>query len=212
MAFELSHHEIRSLGFSRDGVIAEASLVARRPVCAIAEEAQEDVVARETLLDAAFGPARFLKTCERLREGRMPARGLALVCKDEDRLVATMRMWAIFAGPGRPALLLGPLAVARDYRSLGLGAAMIKAGLARAATRNHRAVLLVGDAPYYARFGFETRFTEGLTMPGPVERERFLGLELTNGALTGAAGRVSGAGLPARAAAPAVIGELARAA
>ncbi|WP_400770045.1 GNAT family N-acetyltransferase [Methylosinus sporium] len=213
MAFELSRHETGSLDFPGVGMAAVASRSARRPVCVISEEAPEDIAAREALLDAAFGPARFLKTCERLREGRKPARGLALVCKDEDRLVATMRMWAIFAGPGRPALLLGPLAVARDYRSLGLGAAMIEAGLSRAAVRNHRAVLLVGDAPYYARFGFETRFTDGLTMPGPVERERFLGLELTKGALTGASGRVSAAGLTVRAATPAMtIGELARAA
>ncbi|BBU60863.1 GCN5 family N-acetyltransferase [Methylosinus sp. C49] len=212
MAFELSHLETGSLGFPGVGMVAEASRSARRPVCVISEEAPEDIAAREALLDAAFGPARFLKTCERLREGRMPARGLALVCKDEDRLVATMRMWAIFAGPGRPALLLGPLAVARDCRSLGIGAAMIEAGLARAAARNHRAVLLVGDAPYYARFGFDARYTEGLAMPGPVERERFLGLELTKGALVGASGRVSAAGLAVQTTAPARFGEMARAA
>jgi predicted N-acetyltransferase YhbS len=162
---------------------------------AIADETPADIYAREKLLDDAFGPARFLKTCERLREGRTPARGLSLVAKDDGRLVATMRLWPIFAGPGRPALLLGPLAVARDYRSLGIGAAMIEEGLARAAARNHRAVLLVGDEPYYARFGFAQKLASDLVMPGPVERDRFLGKELVPGALAGAKGRVTAAGV-----------------
>ena len=160
----------------------------------ISDEAPADVHAREKLLDDVFGPARLLKTCERLREGRLPARGLALVAKDDERLVATLRLWPIFAGADRPALLLGPLAVARDYRSLGVGAMMIEEGLARAAARNHRAVLLVGDAPYYARFGFSQLLTQHLAMPGPVERERFLGRELASGTLSGAQGRVTAAG------------------
>ncbi|PWB83729.1 MAG: GNAT family N-acetyltransferase [Methylocystaceae bacterium] len=172
---------------------APANLKARGPV-AIVDEQPNDVWAREQLLDDAFGPARFLKTCERLRVGRLPARGLALVAKDGERLVATMRLWPVHAGIGRPALLLGPLAVARDCRSLGLGGAMIEAGLARAKARNHRAVLLVGDAPYYERFGFDDAFTRDLVLPGPVERERFLGLELTKGALEGASGRVLATG------------------
>jgi predicted N-acetyltransferase YhbS len=164
----------------------------------IVDETPADVAARESLLDAAFGPARFLKTCERLREGQKPAPGLALVAKDDaDELVATLRLWPIFAGGRRPALLLGPLAVADHARSLGIGARMIRESLARAEALGHRAVLLVGDAPYYAKFGFERRFTERLTMPGPVERARFLGLELAPGALAGAEGRVRAAPLAA---------------
>ena len=72
------------------------------------------------LLDAAFGEARFEKTCERLREGRLPA--LSLVAQDEaGRLVGTVRLWNVSAGPGRAALLLGPLAVDGALRSQGLG-------------------------------------------------------------------------------------------
>jgi len=212
MAFEFSCHQPAPRAVALASEIEAARLVARDPAFEIRDESPEDVAAREALLDESFGSARFLKTCERLREGRMPARGLALVAKDEDRLVATMRMWPIFAGAGRPALLLGPLAVARDYRSLGLGGAMIEEGLCRAAARNHRAVLLVGDEPYYARFGFERRFTDGLAMPGPVERERFLGLELSQGALDGAQGRVSGAGAREPRAVRPVSPQLARAA
>ncbi|QGM97945.1 GNAT family N-acetyltransferase [Methylocystis parvus] len=165
-----------------------------RPSFAVLDETPADVAAREALLDASFGPARFLKTCERLREGAAPATGLALVAKDEaGDLIATIRLWPIFAGGRRPALLLGPLAVAEHARALGLGAGMMRAALARAQALGHRAVLLVGDEPYYRRFGFERRFTEKLVMPGPVERARFLGLELASGALEGASGRVSAA-------------------
>jgi len=163
---------------------------------AIVDETSSDVANREALLDAAFGPARFLKTCERLREGRKPAPGLALVAKDNaGEMVATLRLWPIFAGGRRPALLLGPLAVAEHARALGIGARMIRESLTRAEALGHRAVLLVGDAPYYTRFGFERRFTERLTLPGPVERARFLGLELVSGALEGATGRVRAAAL-----------------
>ncbi|MBM3625037.1 MAG: N-acetyltransferase, partial [Alphaproteobacteria bacterium] len=159
-------------------------------------EAASDLDAREALLDAAFGPARFLKTCQRLRDGSAPAAGLALVATDAaGALIGTLRLWPILAG-GREALLLGPLAVAAEKRSLGVGGALIRESLACAADLGHRAVLLVGDAPYYERFGFERRFTERLTMPGPVERARFLGLELAEGALSGARGRVIRAAAP----------------
>ena len=95
-----------------------AALLARAPVL-IRDEAASDIGAREALLDAAFGPARFLKTCQRLRDGRAPAHGLALVATDDDgALIGTLRLWPILAG-GRAALLLGPLAVARESRSLG---------------------------------------------------------------------------------------------
>ncbi|MGJ0511426.1 GNAT family N-acetyltransferase [Methylocystis sp.] len=161
------------------------------------EEAPGDLAAREALLDDSFGPARFLKTCQRLRDGSAPAPGLALVATDcVGELIGTLRLWPVLAG-GRAALLLGPLAVAAQARSLGVGGALIRESLARAADFGHRAVLLVGDAPYYARFGFERRFTERLTMPGPVERVRFLGLELVDGALSGAQGRVISASTPA---------------
>jgi predicted N-acetyltransferase YhbS len=160
----------------------------------ILEENAADAAAREALLDAAFGDARFGKTCERLREDRMPAQGLALVAKDGDRVIGTLRFWHIEAGPGRSALLLGPLAVAAGYRSAGIGRQLMRVGLAKAAMLDHDVVLLVGDAAYYGRFGFEPRFTERLWLPGAYEAERFLGLELKPGALRGAAGLVAATG------------------
>ncbi len=161
----------------------------------IRDERPADVPAREALLDACFGEERFRKTCERLREGRKPADGLSLVLEMDGRLVGTVRLWHVTAGPNRPALLLGPIAVDPSLQGLGLGSKLMRAALQRAERLGHRAVLLVGDAPYYERFGFSAAMTEHLWLPGPYERERFLGLELQPGALTGARGLVSATGV-----------------
>lgn len=161
----------------------------------IRDEIASDAAARERLLDTCFGPGRFLKTSQRLREGRLPAHGLALSAELEGTLVGTVRLWDVETACGRPALLLGPLAVDPALQGHGLGGALMRVAIARAAELGHGAVLLVGDAPYYARFGFAPEKAAGLYMPGPFERDRFLGLELKADALAGAEGvlRATGA-------------------
>jgi predicted N-acetyltransferase YhbS len=155
----------------------------------IMDEAPADLFAREALLDAAFGASRFRKTAERLRRGRLPARGLAFAAKDEGALVGTVRLWSIEAGDV-PALLLGPIAVAQTHRSRGIGRKLMAESLFRAYAAGYEAILLVGDAPYYEAFGFSRRLTLELALPGPVDEARFLGLELKPGALAGARGLV----------------------
>ena len=162
---------------------------------AIRAERASDVVAREALLDACFGGNRHARTCQRLRDGRAPAEGLALSAVREGRLVGTLRLWHVSAG-GLPALVLGPLAVDNTCRKLGVGAALMDHALAAAAARGHRAVILLGDAPYYARFGFSADKTGELSLPGPFERDRLLGLELVEGALDGAWGMIVPTGDP----------------
>jgi predicted N-acetyltransferase YhbS len=164
---------------------------------AIRAERASDVVAREALLDACFGESRHTRTCQRLRDGRAPAEGLALSVVRQGRLVGTVRLWHVSAG-GIPALVLGPLAVDPDCRALGIGAALMNHALATAQARGHGAVILLGDAPYYARFGFSAEQTGGLALPGPFQRERLLALELRPGALAGAQGLI----VPTGAAAP----------
>jgi predicted N-acetyltransferase YhbS len=159
----------------------------------IRDESAIDVAARERLLDASFGPARFEKTCERLREGRAPAQGLALVAHLGDAFVGTIRFWHVRAGD-RDALLLGPVAVDARHRSLGVGRKLIAEGLFRAVQRGHKGVILVGDATYYNPLGFSRALTRGLALPGPVEDERFLGLEFEPGALAGAQGLIIATG------------------
>jgi predicted N-acetyltransferase YhbS len=160
----------------------------------IRNERSTDIAARERLLDTAFGPARFAKPSERLREGRFAAAGLSFVAIENGRLVGTARLWNVAAGPGRPALLLGPLAVSADARNRGIGAALVQRTLREARRLGHRAVLLVGDAPYYGRFGFSAETTGALRLPGPFEPERLLGVELKAGALDGARGLIRAAG------------------
>jgi predicted N-acetyltransferase YhbS len=157
-------------------------------------ETPADVVARETLLDRAMGADRRLKSSEKIRHGRLPAEGLALVARDEaGHVIGTVRLWNVEAGiarDGQPieALLLGPLAVDSAHEGKGIGAALMRAAIGEAHRRDHGAVLLVGDAAYYERFGFFADRTRHLVMPGPFERARFLGLELKAGWLADAAG------------------------
>jgi predicted N-acetyltransferase YhbS len=154
----------------------------------IRHEKAADAVAREALLDAAYGPVRLTKPSERLRAGRRPARGLSFVAVEGGRIVGTVRLWEVSAGAGRPALLLGPLAVHPDCRNRGIGSALMRQALAEASQRGHAAVLLVGDASYYGRFGFSAALTGRLWLPGPYEQHRLLGHELQSGALEGARG------------------------
>jgi len=160
----------------------------------IRKELAKDIAAREALLDRAFGDSRFHKAAERLREGRMPAHGLSFVAQDKTRVVGTVRLWHVSAGPARPALLLGPLAVDDAWRGLGIGAALMRRATEAAQELGHAAILLVGDAPYYARFGYSAQKTGSLWMPGPYERDRLLGLELHPGALDGARGLIGASG------------------
>lgn len=162
----------------------------------IAQEGAFDAAAREALLDRVMGPGRKRKSSEKIRRGRLPAEGLAFVARDgEQRLIGTVRLWNVRIGAeGVPALLLGPLAVEAAFAGQGVGAALMREAIAEAARLEHRAILLVGDAPYYARFGFSALKTGCLAMPGPYERERFLALELVEGALDGATGTLKASG------------------
>jgi predicted N-acetyltransferase YhbS len=174
------------------------TLVAFTPADApftIRGERASDIVAREALLDVCFGANRHLRTCQRLRGGRATAKGLALSVVVQGRLVGTVRLWHVSAG-GASALLLGPLAVDPSCRKLGIGKALMHRALAIAKAGGHGAVILLGDAPYYARFGFSALKTGELSLPGPFERDRLLGLELREGALDGAAGLIVPADMP----------------
>lgn len=175
----------------------------------IGSERAGEAAAREALLDRAMGEGRRRKSSEKLRRNRLPAEGLALVARHvgedldapEGTLAGTVRLWSIHAGvgsDGRPcdALLLGPLAVDPRVAGSGVGSALMREAIARAQAAGHGAILLVGDAPYYARFGFTADKTQHLVMPGPFERDRFLALELIPGWLDGATGLLTASGRP----------------
>jgi len=153
-----------------------------------------DITPRDALLDRAMGSRWKAKSSEKLRRGRMPAAGLAFVAKDEDgAVIGTVRLWNVAAG-GRPALLLGPLAVDSDVKSAGIGSALMRHAITEARRLGHGAIILVGDPAYYIRFGFSADKTDALAMPGPYERHRLLALELQPAALDGAAGTLVATG------------------
>ena len=172
----------------------------------IRAERASDVAAREALLDACFGANRHTRTCQRLRDGRAPAEGLALSAVRQGRVVGSVRLWHVSAG-GDPALMLGPLAVDASCRDFGLGAALMHHALAEAKAHGHGAVILLGDAAYYTRFGFSPRKTGELSLPGPFERDRLLGLELRESALDGAWGMIAPSGPVASRSKPRLAGK-----
>jgi predicted N-acetyltransferase YhbS len=166
-------------------------------------ESDVDIAARDAVLDKAMAPNWKKKTSAKLRKGRLPAEGLAFVARNgSGAIIGTVRLWNVAAGIdtfGRPipALLLGPLAVDPEAKSRGAGSLLMRHALSEAARLGHGAVLLVGDAPYYSRFGFSAEKTGLLALPGPVERDRFLAIELAEGWLDGAAGMIVATGAKA---------------
>ncbi|MBI1619716.1 GNAT family N-acetyltransferase [Aquamicrobium zhengzhouense] len=166
----------------------------------ITPEMPEDRAAREALLDRAMGPGRKRKSSEKLRRGRLPSGGLAFIARDNNgSVLGTVRLWDVMAGDKGPAaLLLGPLAVDPALKSSGIGSALMQHAISEAARLRHKAILLVGDASYYGRFGFSAARTSALSMPGPYERERFLALELAEGVLSGASGTLVATGRKAK--------------
>jgi predicted N-acetyltransferase YhbS len=152
----------------------------------ITPERPEDEADIEALLDLAFGPDRSGKTVYRLREGVEPVAELGTVIREDGVLKGSLRFWPVVIGDRRiPALLLGPVAVSPADRGKGYARSLIWQGLDHARELGYGIVLLVGDEPYYVKFGFTRAFTKALELPGPVDLKRFLGLELRPRALAG---------------------------
>lgn len=156
----------------------------------IREEQPTDIGGIETLYRKSFGNINPASPVSYLRDETPMAGELCLIAEDKGEIVGTLRFWPVVIGPVTPALLLGPVAVAPGWHTRGLGAQLINLGLGRARDAGHRIVLLVGDGPYYGRFGFSRQVTQGLMLANPVEPERFLGLELVPGAMQGASGEI----------------------
>ncbi|MFN3954419.1 MAG: GNAT family N-acetyltransferase [Pararhodobacter sp.] len=143
----------------------------------------------EALYDLCFAPGREALSSYRLREGVSPIAALCLWLRDETgALVAAIRYWPVLVA-GAPALLLGPVAVHPTRQGEGLAGILIRESLQRAAIEGWARIMLVGDAPYYGRFGFVR--LEGVEMPPPTNPERVLGLELVDGAWAGIRGAVT---------------------
>lgn len=155
----------------------------------LGQERAEDWWEVEALYDLCFAPGREALSSYRLRDGVPPVAALCLWLRDETgTLVAAIRYWPVLVG-GTPVLLLGPVAVHPTRQGEGLAGILIRESMARASELGWERVMLVGDAPYYARFGF-TRL-HGVEMPPPTNPERVLGQELKSGAWRGIQGAVT---------------------
>jgi predicted N-acetyltransferase YhbS len=155
-------------------------------------ERDEDRAEVEYLFDLAFAPGRTALSSYRLRDGVPPVAELCLVARDEyDALAGAIRFWPVRVGErGAAALLLGPVAVHPTRQGEGLGALLIGGGLERAREAGWTRVCLVGDAPYYGRFGFGRERGRALVFPPPTNPERVLARDLVPGAWEGVAGSV----------------------
>jgi predicted N-acetyltransferase YhbS len=154
-------------------------------------ETPGDAAALSQLAAEAFGPGRFARSAYRVREGVLPVGSLSLAGWRNGKLVGGIRFTAIGIGAQENALLLGPLVVSPAQKGNGYGRALVEAGLARAQEEGFGLVLLVGDMPYYGRFGFAPVAPQGkIVLPGPVDPARLLALELEPAALAPASGEV----------------------
>lgn len=156
----------------------------------IAPEAPADAAPAMALVERAFGPGRYAKSAERLREGNHFVPDLSFVARESGRLVATVRLWPVRVG-GAEALLLGPIAVDTAARRRGLGATLAARACEAAAEAGHARVVLVGDLGFFERIGFEALEPGRIRMPGPADPRRVLVRALTPGAWEGVQGEVT---------------------
>jgi predicted N-acetyltransferase YhbS len=152
---------------------ADSSAVLDTALPPLVLERPDDGPAVAALIDRVFGPGRYAKAAERLRETNRPLLDLSFVARADGALVGCVRMWPILIG-GAPAVLLGPFAVDAAWRSRGLGAALITRACEAASAAGHALVLLVGDAPYFEPLGFSTAPFGRIVMPGPVDPARVM--------------------------------------
>jgi predicted N-acetyltransferase YhbS len=159
------------------------------PSLTILAETADDDAAIERLHERTFGPGRYARTAFRIREGVGHRLDLSFTAWIGTLLVGSVRPSPIRIGE-TPALILGPLTVEPPFRSHGIGRTLIEHSLAASKAAGYRLVVLVGDMPYYGRFGFKPIPKRQATMPGPVDPARLLVAELEDGAFAGVGGPI----------------------
>lgn len=159
----------------------------------LSQETKDDEWEVENLFDLSFAPGREALSSYRLRHGVDPVASLSTVARNElGIIVGAIRFWPIAIGPDRaPCLLLGPVAVHPTTQGEGLGGTLIQETLRAAKAQGWLRVMLIGDLPYYQRFGFERAL--GVSFPPPTNPERLLWRALVVGGLDGVSGQVHAA-------------------
>jgi predicted N-acetyltransferase YhbS len=155
----------------------------------IRPETAKDAQAIERLHERTFGPGRFVLSAYRLREHVGHLLDLSFTARIGTLMVGSVRQLPVRIGDTK-ALLLGPLTVEPPFRGRGVGRALLERAIADAKAKGHRLALLVGDEEYYSRVGFKRVPKGRATMPGPVDYNRLLIAELTEGAFEGVSGAI----------------------
>lgn len=155
------------------------------PALVLVNEAPEHAAEIEALLNRAFGPGRFAKVSERVREVSDFAPELSFVAVEGGKVIGVVRMWRVKVGE-QHATFLGPLAVEATERKHGLGATLVARACEAAEAAGEAAVVLVGDLPFFGRIGFE--IAADVKLPGPVDARRVLSRTFADVALTGMVG------------------------
>lgn len=148
------------------------------PAPVIAPEQSEDAALADALIARAFGPGRLTKVSERVREFADFAPELSFCAWRDGTLVGVVRQWRVRAGE-TPVVFLGPIAVEAEERSGGVGALLVEAACAAAKAAGECAIVLVGDEPYFGRWGFSAALAKDVRLPGPVDPRRTLAVAFT---------------------------------
>jgi predicted N-acetyltransferase YhbS len=167
-----------------------ALTIAEAPATVLSPEQPRDAREAEALVERAFGPGRYAKAAERLREGNHFLPELSFTARVDGAMVGTVRMWPVRISQ-RPALLLGPIAVDADARRQGLGLLLVQRACEAAQRAGHAVVVLVGDLAFFERGGFERLEPGRIRLPGPADPRRILVRALRPGALDGIEGEVA---------------------
>jgi len=157
----------------------------------IREERSEDEAAVAAIVEQAFGRSLEADLVASLR--RAGAAALSLVAEQEGRVLGHILFSAVIIegdAEGFAAVGLAPLAVLPAFQRLGIGSALVSAGLERCREIGFSRVLVLGDPAYYQRFGFTPAAAAGIRFPGEVPEEAFMAIALEPGALEGCAGTV----------------------
>jgi predicted N-acetyltransferase YhbS len=159
------------------------------PALSLVSEQPQDGPAVDALIARAFGPGRFTKVSERVREFAAFAPELSVCAWSFGRLLGVARMWRVKVGE-TPVVFLGPFAVEQGERNAGFGARLIARACEAAAAAGESHVLLVGDEAYFSRVGFRAAPGRDVILPGPVDQNRVLvrALRPDAGAIAGAVG------------------------
>jgi predicted N-acetyltransferase YhbS len=146
-------------------------------------EKPEHSAAIERVLDRAFGPGRYAKTSERVREGGaiLEPTLTRVALTDAGDVVGVCRIWRVEAGA--PVYFLGPLGVDPDVQSAGLGVALVRDAVAACRAIGGAGVIVVGAERFFRPMGFTIVPAGRVTLPGPVDPLRLLWLELRPGGL-----------------------------